>query len=291
MSIQNWLRKNTSSLRNQTIAISGATGGIGKELCRYLCKLEASLILLDRNREKSMKLRDELLKQYPSSLISCITVDLENIYDVINAANVLKEKPLNGLILNAGAYCIPRHICSTGYDNIFQINFLSPYVLVRQLYSHLKKHNGKVVAVGSIAHTYSETKADDIDFRNQKKHSKAYGNAKRYLMFSLYGLYNGEDGLSITHPGITFTNITAHYPKIIFALIKHPMKIIFMRPRKACLSILRGLFDNCQKNQWIGPKYCRIWGLPKKEILKTCSEHEREWISDTADRLYKDLQI
>ena len=289
MNIQKWLQKHTSSLAGKTVAISGATGGIGKELCGYLCALDASLILLDRNPDKSKALETALLQTYPSVSVRRITVDLEDIDSVKRAAAELLQIPLDALILNAGAYHIPRHKCSTGVDNIFQINFLSPYYFAKTLKPHLDSRGGKVIAVGSIAHTYSETDPMDIDFSTRSKHSLAYGNAKRHLMFALHGLYRGANGLAVTHPGITFTNITAHYPKLIFAIIKHPMKVIFMKPRKACLCILRGLFEDCGYNEWIGPRFFDVWGLPKKRLLKTCKPKEAKHIFETAEALYQNL--
>jgi hypothetical protein len=153
----------------------------------------------------------------------------------------------------------------------------------------MTSRGGKLVAVGSIAHNYSETDPEDVDFSTRSKHSLAYGNAKRFLMFSLYGLYEGKEGLAVVHPGITFTNITAHYPKVIFAIIKHPMKVIFMKPKRACLSILQGLVEDCGRNQWIGPKWFDIWGLPGKRVLKTCDEKEAAWICETAERIYEGM--
>ena len=109
----------------------------------------------------------------------------------------------------------------------------------------LRERGGRVVAVGSIAHNYSETDPADVDFSSRTRASRVYGNAKRYLMFSLYGLFENESNVSLAvcHPGITFTNITAHYPKAVFAIIKNPMKVIFMKPERACLSIVRGVFE------------------------------------------------
>jgi hypothetical protein len=111
-------------------------------------------------------------------------------------------------------------------------------------------------------------------------------------MFSLYELFRSQKdvSLSVTHPGITFTNITAHYPKLIFAIIKHPMKVIFMKPGRACLSILQGLVEDCDRNQWIGPKWFDIWGLPGKRVLKTCDEKEAAWICETAEEIYEGMK-
>jgi HEPN domain-containing protein len=64
------------------------------------------------------------------------------------------------------------------------------------------------------------------------------------------------------------------------------MKIIFMSPKKACLSILYALFTNTRKNEWIGPRVFDVWGLPTKRILKTCSKEEAEKISELAKEIY-----
>jgi NAD(P)-dependent dehydrogenase (short-subunit alcohol dehydrogenase family) len=276
----------THSLAGKRVAISGATGGLGRPLCRYLASLGASLVLLDRNGERSRALGAELAAEFPALSVAYLRVDMEDIASVAAAATELKKAPLHLLILNAGAYNIPRHKCSTGYDNVFQINFVSPYCLARSLAAHISACGGRVVAVGSIAHDYCRADFSDVDFSTRKKSSHAYGNSKRYLMFSLYALYGGAAGLAVAHPGISFTGITAHYPKVIFALIKHPMKVIFMRPRKACLSILRGCFEDCGVNEWIGPRLFNVWGKPKKRTLTTCPLDEAAGIAEVAEKIW-----
>lgn len=290
MKIEKWLNENTSSLWGKNVAITGSTGGIGVELCEYLCKLGANLILVDRNLQKSERLKNKLLEKYGTE-IRCITADLEDFESVKAVAEQLKNEAVDIFLHNAGAYSIPRKVCSTGYDNVFQINFVSPYYMIKELLPNLRKVKGRVVVVGSIAHNYSKTNKDDIDFKNHKRASRVYGNAKRFLMFSLFELFKNETEvtLSVTHPGITFTNITAHYPKLIFAVIKHPMKIIFMKPRVACLSVLLGIFKNCEYLEWIGPGFFNVWGKPKKQRLKTVSKTEREFIAKTAEEIYKKL--
>ena len=76
------------------------------------------------------------------------------------------------------------------------------------------------------------------------------------------------------------------HPKLIFAIIKHPMKVIFMSPKKASLCLLYGLFSDCGKNQWIGPALFDIWGRPKKKMLRTCKASEAEQICAIANDIY-----
>lgn len=291
MNTEKWLKRNAGYLYSKTVAVTGTTGGIGKELCLILAKLGANLILLDRNPEKSAAFREQLVKSFKDIKVECITLELENILSVKAVADSLKDKNVDIFIHNAGAYSIPRHKCSTGLDNVFQINFASPYYIIREILPNLRAVGGRVVVVGSIAHNYSKTDPDDIDFSTRRKASKVYGNAKRYLMFSLFELFKNETktSLSVVHPGITFTNITNHYPRLIFAIIKNPMKIIFMRPKKACLSIIRGVFKPCGYHEWIGPSLFDIWGYPKKKRLNTCSPSESLYIGKIAEKINKDI--
>lgn len=291
MNIEKWLKENTASLCGKTIAVTGSTGGLGKELCSYLGALGADLILIDRNEKRSNAHRNELLDRFGVS-VECVNADLESIASVKNATEVLKNRKIDVFIHNAGAYSIPRHKTPTGYDNVYQINFASPYYMIRSLLPNIRANNGRVVVVGSIAHNYSKTDYNDIDFATRNRASLVYGNAKRHLMFSAFELFKNEREatLSVVHPGITFTNITAHYPKLIFAIIKHPMKVIFMKPKKAALSILKGVFISTDYSEWIGPRIFDVWGYPKKRILKTVSIAEIEKIAAIAETVYSEMK-
>ena len=291
MNIATWIHQNTADLHGKTVAITGSTGGLGQALCHHLAALGASLLLLDRNPTRSQALADSL-EQAWDIRVRCIPVDLSDIASVRKAADALLSEPPDIFIHNAGAYSIPRCTCSTGYDNVFQINFVSPYYLIRTLLPAMRQHGGHVVAVGSIAHRYSKTDPADIDFSTRRAASKVYGNAKRYLMFALPRLFTEETSVScsITHPGISFTGITAHYPPWLFAIIKHPMKWIFMKPRRASLSILSGVFDRTREFEWIGPRLFDVWGLPKKKHLHSVSAAEAAHIARVADEIYQKLQ-
>lgn len=287
-----WLESHTQSLIGKTVAITGATGGIGKQLCHIFAKLDANLVLINRNQNLSNKLKAELNAVNPNISVEIFLTDLEDINQVKQTAEALRHKQIDILILNAGAYKIKRKTTSLGFDNLFQINFISQYFLVKKLLKNLKKSEcAKVVGVGSIAHEYSSINLADIDFSKVKTDSKAYGNAKRFLMFSLFELLKNQNiSFAVAHPGITPTNITRNYPKAINAIIKYPMKAIFMKPEKACISIVEGVFEAQDYGTWIGPKHFNIWGTPKVSKLKTFSEAESKQIYDIAEKIYTKIK-
>ena len=284
-----WLKRYEQGLQGKNVVLFGATGGIGKELCRDILQLGGALITVDRNKEKAAALTAALREEYPQGKIQNLFADLADTESVKALAEQLKKLEIDILVHNAGAYSVPRFTTSLGLDNVFQINFAAPYYLTCQLLPVLEKRQGRVVAVGSIAHTYSKTDPLDIDFATRKQASLVYGNAKRYWMYALLELSreHPEVAFSVTHPGITFTNITAHYPKLIFAIIKHPMKVIFMPPRKAARNIVQGMFVSTEAYSWIGPRLFHIWGSPSKKTLKTATAEEIRRIWEKAQEIYR----
>lgn len=289
MRVEKWLQRQSIDLNGKTVAITGSTGGIGRELCRLLLTAGASLIMLDRSPERSATLRQTLKAEFPHAVLQSISVTLDDMASVKAACEELKHVSVDILIHNAGAYAIPRYTTPEGYDNVFQINAIATYYITKTLLPQLRERGGRVIVVGSIAHRYAKADPTDIDFSTRSRASLVYGNAKRYVMFSLYELFRSETKatLSVCHPGITLTNITAHYPKWIFALIKHPMKVVFMSPRKAALSIFLGCVQPCCYHEWIGPRLLDVWGMPQKSKLRSCAPAECEHIYRTMEESIK----
>lgn len=291
MNIDKWIKKNKINLQGKYVAITGATGSIGKHVCDILAKSGANLILLDRNIKKSNKLKSDLLEKYPNTVIKNYQVDMENIDSVKRVCKILIEEPIDVLILNAGAYGVLGAKNELGYDNVFQINFISPYYMVKTLLPSLRqRQNAKVVITSSISYNFVRLNLNNIDFFN-KKPMKTYGNSKRFLLFSLFELLKHEENVSFcpAHPGVSLTGIIQNYPKFLKAIIKYPMKILFMSPKKACLSIVKATSLNCEFYEWIGPRVFRIWGMPKKGKVK-CSKSESEKIYQIAESIYERIK-
>ena len=271
------------------IAITGATGGLGNELVFNLAKDKTDMVFVDRNLKKSQTLAQKVQEKYPETKIEFVTCDLANFDSVKEAEKQLEEKGIDVLILNSGIYNVPLEKLEFGYNNVFQVNFISQYFLARKLVENGKVK--KVVAVGSIAHNYSKIDENDVDFSTKKKASKIYGNSKRFLMFALYDFFKDRDDafLSIVHPGVTLTNMTNHYPKFINWFVKFGIKLVFPSPKKAVKNIVKGIDEDCGYCEWIGPRVCTIWGKPRKSKLKTCKEDEIKKISFIANKIYQNI--
>ncbi len=291
MNIEKWIKENAESLSGKTIAITGSTGGLGRHIANYVASLGGNLLLLDRNIGRSREHAQQLCSDYQGITTKSIQVDMVDISSVKSMCEKIKDEKIDFLILNAGAYSLPREKATTGYDQVFQINFLSPYYIVRKLLPNLRANKTKVVVVGSISHKFSKIDENDVDFSKVKAPRKVYGNAKRFLMFSLQELLKNEKDVSfvIAHPGISPTNITSQYSKFISAIIKIPMKIMFTSPKKASLNIIKGVFSESLPFSWIGPRVFNIWGKPKMQKIKSCNQEESQKIFEIAENIYEKI--
>lgn len=291
MSIKSWLNKNGRSLEGKTVLITGATGGLGSAACRYLLQSGAAIVMVNRSKEKTDGLCTALKAEYPKAQITCYFADLSDITQVKSLCTQLQTLSLDAMILNAGTYAVPREKCSTGWDVVFQTNFLSHYFMVKQLLPALSQNHGKVVAVGSLAHDFIVTDPEDPDWSSHEGDNKIYGNSKRYLMYALTELLKDWPHVefAIGHPGICFTGITSNYPKNILPVVKVSMKILFMWPPMAVRSIVKALFAPVPPLHWVGPRFFNIWGNPSIQPLPPCEEAERTDIFQKAEAMYEDL--
>ena len=173
---------------NKTIGITGATGGLGREICLFFAEKGANFVFIDRNLEKSQRFAQTLKEKYPDTFIQYVTCDLADMQSVKNAAVMLENVNIDILILNSGVYNVPIKKLDSGYNNVFQINFLSQYYLARYLAEKGKVK--KIVPIGSIAYKSAHLNLNDIDYSCYKKKMKIYGNSKRFLMKNLMTFLN-----------------------------------------------------------------------------------------------------
>ena len=85
-----WLLKNCDSLKGRRVVVTGATGGLGKELCFYLAMLNANITLACRNENLALSLKKDILNKYPKANIDFVQLDLSCIKSVDNAIEKIK---------------------------------------------------------------------------------------------------------------------------------------------------------------------------------------------------------
>ena len=147
--------------------VTGAAGGIGRELCTVLHSLGATVVAMDRNIDGLEELEQVLSKSGNNDnehRIWTLPTNHEDLRSVADSADQILEKypEIDLLINNAGlSYPIsahdfvpgnPRMVSKHGNDLAFTVNFLSHFLLTEKLLTSLSKNDGRIVHITSTFH-------------------------------------------------------------------------------------------------------------------------------------------
>ncbi len=150
----NVIENHTQDLANKVAAITGTTSGTGYVCARELAKLGATVLLLNRDSERSVAACNKLREEVPSGKFEAITCDLQDFASVREAIDEIKTKhdSLDILCNNAGVMALPDEATKDGYDVQMQTNCLSHFLLTKELFPLLRKSDdARVVNQTSMA--------------------------------------------------------------------------------------------------------------------------------------------
>ncbi|CAF0755651.1 unnamed protein product [Adineta steineri] len=114
-------------LSNKTAIVTGANTGIGFEITRSLAKHGCQVILACRNMTKGEAACSKIRKELENANVSCRKLDLCSLRDVKQFAEQYRQErlPLHILVLNAGILNVKFRLTEDGYEEMFQVNYLS----------------------------------------------------------------------------------------------------------------------------------------------------------------------
>jgi NAD(P)-dependent dehydrogenase (short-subunit alcohol dehydrogenase family) len=207
------------SLAGRTIAITGATGGIGRVAAVELARAGAEVVLLVRDRSRAEATVAEIRAGSPSANVSYRLGDLALLADVRRLATELaSDHPkLHVLLNNAGAYFASRELTSEGIERTWALNVLSPLLLSHLLVDRLRAGApARIVNVASAAHKGQTLDFTDLEASRSYSGFRVYGRSKLALIMMTYELARRLEGSGITvnalHPGFVATGFGRNNP-------------------------------------------------------------------------------
>ncbi|HEY2583800.1 MAG TPA: SDR family NAD(P)-dependent oxidoreductase [Mucilaginibacter sp.] len=134
---------------DESILITGANAGIGKEAARQLAlkKETKKVILFCRNQVKAEAAKKDLEEQTGKKIFEIIIGDVADANSVRKAVEKIKE-PIDALILNAGGVVgkTAGNITHSGMNALAATNILGHVILVEELIKHDKLKNTVLIA-------------------------------------------------------------------------------------------------------------------------------------------------
>lgn len=198
------------------VVITGATSGIGYETARLYAARGANLLCINRNEEKSRKLKKEIEEAFGVSCRYHIA-DFSVLSDIHGAAKMLAALPedIDILIHNAGVFNTRKQFTPDGLEEVFQVNYLGSFIINYTIKEKLKQQkNARIIYVNSEGHRFAlaGVKLDDLDWNRQHYTGlKSYGAAKTAQLLSMYPFKEYFSGSGVTlnamHPADVKTNM------------------------------------------------------------------------------------
>jgi len=203
------------SMEGKVCIITGANSGIGKATAIGLAKMNATLVMLCRDKERGESAQKEIIELTGNNNVDLILCDLSSQKEIRNFAIEFKKKynNLHILINNAGVMLSKRALSVEGFEMNFAVNHLAPFLLTNLLLDMLKKSApSRIVNVGSAAHRMGKIDFEDLQRENKKGRPMGlYGNSKLAMILVSYELSRKLEGSNVTvnvlHPGLINTNL------------------------------------------------------------------------------------
>lgn len=194
----------------QTILLTGATDGIGKQTALRLAQLQYHLLVHGRNPGKLLQLISEIKEKTGNPHIEYYTADLSSLEEVRKLAiDVLNRHPqIEILINNAGVgFADPRY-SKDGYELRFAVNYLAPFLLTRLLLPALKNAvSARIINVSSAGQLPLDF--NNLMFEKNFDGVNAYRQSKLALIMFTIDLAEElkDEGITVNslHPG-TYLN-------------------------------------------------------------------------------------
>ena len=185
--------------------MTGATDGLGRAVAHELASSGARVLLHGRDRAKAERVRDEIVEATGSAALDVLIADLASLAEARDLAEHVKETTdsLQLLINNASIGGAPRTESPDGVELHFAVNYLSHFLLTRELLGLLERSApARIVNVSSIGQ--APVDFDDPMIEHGYDPMRAYAQSKLAQISFTFELAErlGDSGVTVNalHP-------------------------------------------------------------------------------------------
>lgn len=193
----------------KVVLITGATDGVGKQTALKLAKEGYHIVMMVRSKARAEQTIAEIKQESGNKKVAYILVDLTSLAQVRKAvAEFLAAYPrLDILINNAGLIVPDKQITADGFEQSFEVNHLSHFLLTHLLLDRIKQSpQGRIINLSSEGHRMAKFDADNFNAE------KNYSSLGQYCFTKLCNIYFTNElaarlkGTNVTvnavHPGV-----------------------------------------------------------------------------------------
>jgi NAD(P)-dependent dehydrogenase (short-subunit alcohol dehydrogenase family) len=197
-------------MNGKVCVVTGATSGIGKAAAAALARQGAQVVLVGRDRGRAEATAAEMgaASTVPPKVEIADLTSMDQVRAL--AGRLASLERIDVLINNAGLVLGERRVTQDGFEHVFAVNHLAPFLLTNLL---LPKLTGsalaRVVTVTSDAHSAASLDLDDPSLEHGWNSWRSYANSKLANILFTRELARRLDGTGVTancaHPGVVRT--------------------------------------------------------------------------------------
>jgi NAD(P)-dependent dehydrogenase (short-subunit alcohol dehydrogenase family) len=196
----------------RTVLITGGTSGIGKATANAIAAMGWRVIFTARNSDKAASVKNEIIGNTGNKNVDFVLADLTSVVSVSQCAKYVSDnyENIDVLINNAGV-CLPeRRITADGFEESFQINYLSHFILTNLLLDKIcKSEDPRIINLSSAAHAAGRFDPGNLNSEKYYSPVRTYSDTKLYnILFTLElaERLKGRISVNALHPGVVSTN-------------------------------------------------------------------------------------
>ncbi|XP_069115731.1 polyprenol dehydrogenase-like [Argopecten irradians] len=266
--------------RERIVIITGGNQGIGYHTAKWIAMMGATVILACRSEFKANKAIEDMnqefqaekekgtpgIAKYDNLSVEFMKLDLASMKSVREFIDEFKAigKQLHVLICNAGINTVDKTITEDGNELLFQVNYLSHFLMAVSLLPVMKMSGPdcRIVFLSSLWYKSGRFEIDTInaekETRDTYESDHYYQKSKLYLIMLMYKMNRILNPTDVTvtcvGPGIVRTNMMEEFQDKATCLYKGVI---------GCINSL-GISKSPEKGAWtsinaaVNPKFTGV---------------------------------
>ncbi len=216
----------TGLMAGKTVLVTGGTKGLGRATAVGLAALGARVGITGRDPERTKTAAAEIATESGNPQVDGFAADMSSQAEVRDlAATVLETYPrLDVLVNNAGTFYNSRHVTVDGFESVFAVNHLAPFLLTSLLLDRIKASApARIVTVSSNGHAMGKLNFEDLQAERRYSGRLAYAQSKLANIAFTYELARRLEGTGVTatvlHPGLVRTTLGSEDPSALLNVL------------------------------------------------------------------------
>lgn len=236
------MMKTRENMEGRYVIVTGANTGIGFASASAFAKMGAHVVLACRNVEKGNQAKERIFAQRPKGRVEVMQLDLSQLSSVEHFAREYTERkyPLHVLVHNAGLNEAP--VTEDGFEGMWQVNYLSHFLLTSRLMPILKRSGpSRIVVVSSSMHRFAK---GNFLKSSKERTMWSYPDSKLAQVYMAYQLHRkyADQGVTtvVVNPGAVDSDIwRSSGCQAIFSRVR---RMLFLDTNEGALTTLAAAF-------------------------------------------------